>query len=233
LHEFQLLVRAIPELFRNDALLRYLDTPPFANRASPINSLPGFRREHFFGFPPDDHAAIAFVQQNMPDGRLRPAPPSAFARLWRGDPVTVELNRNSLLCHAQSTADSVYLLCLAVRCSRNRIYFSFALVGRWQDRGYRDSMSAYDWATPAHPCPCVENSDRSCMMKGTDVDLALTSSTKEKSLEPGTMKTSRPNASSRSHACGLGSDLRKNFPLAHWILGLEGHMASTTILCCW
>jgi hypothetical protein len=52
----------------------------------------------------------------------------------------------------------------------------------------RDSMSAYYWATPANPCPCGENSDGSCKTIGSEVDLALTRSTREKSFEPGTMR---------------------------------------------
>jgi hypothetical protein len=51
-----------------------------------------------------------------------------------------------------------------------------------------NSMSAYYWATPAHLCPCGENPDHSCITKGSEVDLSMTASMKEKSLVPGTMR---------------------------------------------
>jgi hypothetical protein len=53
----------------------------------------------------------------------------------------------------------------------------------------RDSKSAYYWATPDQLCPCGENPDHSCKKQGSEVDLALTTSPREKTLEPGTMRS--------------------------------------------
>lgn len=72
------------------------------------------------------------------------------------------------------------------------IAFSFPLLlwggGKMAGFTLRDSMSAYYWATPNNPCPCGTNSDNSCKTVGSEVDLALTTSTSEKALEPGTMR---------------------------------------------
>jgi hypothetical membrane protein len=49
-------------------------------------------------------------------------------------------------------------------------------------------MSAYYWATPLQPCPCGANSDGSCKKEGSEVDIALTPSPREKSFQPGTLR---------------------------------------------
>jgi hypothetical protein len=76
----------------------------------------------------------------------------------------------------------------ALRVGAAAIGFIFPLLlsggGKVAGITLRDSMSAYYWVTPTQPCPCGENSDHSCKKKGSEVDLALTSSTREKSLEP-------------------------------------------------
>src|ERR1019366_1492241 len=81
---------------------------------------------------------------------------------------------------------------LALRVGAAAIAFIFPLLlwGGGKVAGFtlRDSMSAYYWATPVQPCPCGENPDHSCMKKGSEVDLALTPSPREKTLEPGTMR---------------------------------------------
>jgi hypothetical protein len=80
----------------------------------------------------------------------------------------------------------------ALRVGAAVIGFIFPLIlwggGKVADITLRDSMSTYYWATPAQPCPCGENSDHSCKEKGTEVDLALASSTRQKSLAAGTMR---------------------------------------------
>lgn len=80
----------------------------------------------------------------------------------------------------------------ALRVGAAAIGFIFPLLlwggGKIAGITLRDSMSAYYWATPVQPCPCEENPDHSYKKKGSEVDLALTPSTKEKSLAPGTMR---------------------------------------------
>jgi hypothetical protein len=70
------------------------------------------------------------------------------------------------------------------------VAFPLLLWGGGKVAGFtlRDSMSAYYWATPDQLCPCGENPDYSCKKKGSEVDLALTLSPQEKTLEPGTMR---------------------------------------------
>jgi hypothetical protein len=80
----------------------------------------------------------------------------------------------------------------ALRVGAAAIGFVFPLLlwggGKIAGITLRDSMSAYYWATPDQPCPCGENSDHSCITKGSEVDLSVTPSLKEKSLIPGTMR---------------------------------------------
>jgi hypothetical membrane protein len=81
----------------------------------------------------------------------------------------------------------------ALRVGAAAIAFIFPLLlwGGGKVAGFtlRDSMSAYYWATPDRPCPCGENLDYSCKKKGSEVDIALTPSPREKALEPGTMRS--------------------------------------------
>lgn len=80
----------------------------------------------------------------------------------------------------------------ALRVGAAAIAFIFPLLlwvgGRIAGFTLRDSMSAYYWTTRDQLCPCGENSDHSCTKKGSEVDLALTPSPREKALEPGTMR---------------------------------------------
>jgi len=80
----------------------------------------------------------------------------------------------------------------ALRVGAAVIAFVFPILlwagGKIAGFGLRDSMSAYYWATPDAPCPCGENPAHSCRTKGSEVDLALTASPREKALEPGTMR---------------------------------------------
>ena len=73
------------------------------------------------------------------------------------------------------------------------IAFVFPLLlwggGRIAGFTLRDSMSAYYWATPAQLCPCGETPDHSCNREGSEVDMALTPSPREKTLQPGTMRS--------------------------------------------
>jgi hypothetical membrane protein len=82
----------------------------------------------------------------------------------------------------------------ALRVGAAAIAFVFPLLlwGGGKIAGFtlRDSMSAYYWATPDQLCPCGENADHSCKkQQGSEVDIALTPSRREKALEPGTMRS--------------------------------------------
>jgi hypothetical protein len=81
----------------------------------------------------------------------------------------------------------------ALRVGAAAIAFVFPLLlwggGKVAGFSLRDSMSAYYWATPDQLCPCGENPDHSCKKQGSEVDIALTSSPREKTLEPGTMRS--------------------------------------------
>jgi hypothetical membrane protein len=80
----------------------------------------------------------------------------------------------------------------ALRIGAAVIGFVFPLLlwggGKMAGITLRDSMSAYYWATPGRPCPCSENNDHSCRISGSEVDLKLTPSAKDKMNEPGTMR---------------------------------------------
>ena len=89
-------MRPIPQFLRHDALLRNLALPPLVLRFMPMDSLSGFRRAQFFGFPPNDDAAISLIEQDVTHGRLRPALRSAFSRLRRSNTITVELDGDPL-----------------------------------------------------------------------------------------------------------------------------------------
>lgn len=81
----------------------------------------------------------------------------------------------------------------ALRVGAAAIAFVFPLLlwggGKIAGFSLRDSMSAYYWATPDQLCPCGENPDHSCKKQGSEVDIALTTSPREKTLEPGTMRS--------------------------------------------
>jgi hypothetical protein len=81
----------------------------------------------------------------------------------------------------------------ALRVGAATIAFIFPLLlwggGTVAGFGLRDSMSAYYWATPDQLCPCGENPDHSCKKQGSEVDIALTPSLREKALEPGTIRS--------------------------------------------
>ena len=81
----------------------------------------------------------------------------------------------------------------ALRLGAAAIAFVFPLLlwggGRIAGFTLRDSMSAYYWATPAQLCPCGETPDHSCNREGSEVDMALTPSPREKTLQPGTMRS--------------------------------------------
>jgi hypothetical membrane protein len=81
----------------------------------------------------------------------------------------------------------------ALRLGAAAIAFVFPLLlwGGGKIAGFtlRDSMSAYYWATPAQLCPCGETPDHSCNKEGSEVDMALTPSPREKTLQPGTMRS--------------------------------------------
>jgi hypothetical membrane protein len=81
----------------------------------------------------------------------------------------------------------------ALRAGAAAIAFVFPLLlwggGKLAGFTLRESMSAYYWATPDQLCPCGENTDHTCKKKGSEVDLSLTPSPREKALEPGTMRS--------------------------------------------
>jgi hypothetical protein len=81
----------------------------------------------------------------------------------------------------------------ALRVGAAAIAFVFPLLlwGGGKVAGFtlRDSMSAYYWATPDQLCPCGENPDHSCKKQGNEVDIALIPSRREKTFEPGTMRS--------------------------------------------
>jgi len=89
------------------------------------------------------------------------------------------------------TADQATYFALRVGAAAIAFIFPLLLWGGGKLAGFtlRDSMSAYYWATPTQPCPCGENLDHSCKKKGNEVDLALTPTSIEKALEPGTMRS--------------------------------------------
>jgi hypothetical membrane protein len=80
----------------------------------------------------------------------------------------------------------------ALRAGAAVIAFVFPLLlwggGKVAGFSLRDFMSAYYWAAPDQPSPCGENPDHSCKKQGSEVDIALTPSPREKTLEPGTMR---------------------------------------------
>jgi hypothetical protein len=81
----------------------------------------------------------------------------------------------------------------ALRVGAAVIAFVFPLLlwggGKVGGFSLRDSMSAYYWTTPVQLCPCGENPDHSCQKKGSEVNLTLSPSAPEKTIEPGTMRS--------------------------------------------
>jgi hypothetical protein len=57
----------VPQVIRNDALVRNLLLPPLVLRLSPVDSLPRFTGANFARLTPSYNAAIALIVQNVPD----------------------------------------------------------------------------------------------------------------------------------------------------------------------
>ncbi|HWY05322.1 MAG TPA: hypothetical protein VNY24_00575 [Candidatus Acidoferrales bacterium] len=90
---FDPLTHGRPKFLGDDSLLGDLSPAPLARELPPIDALARFLRPHLLRFPPDHHAAVALIAENVADRRRAPAPrDSSLLRLWREDSLIVEID---------------------------------------------------------------------------------------------------------------------------------------------